>query len=166
MNNRIVNKLKKEITKMAKSDQKMRRGALYDPKIDKDNTKKLKEIIKKYGWPKISTVGKFVARDTWLIAQHADHDIQFQSYCLELLKKSAEENEAQKKYVAYLTDRILVNRNKPQLFGTQFHLNKKSLMVPRKIKNPKELNKRRKLFKLGKFEDYQKKIIELNKKLR
>jgi hypothetical protein len=94
----------------------------------------LKKIIKEIGWPVISKVGKEASQAAWLVAQHADHDVKFQEYCLNLMK-NASDGDVLKKQIAYLTDRILVNTGKKQLYGTQFYLNKKGVYGPRPIKD-------------------------------
>lgn len=147
---------------MVGKDQKMRQRAertgIWNKKIDKENTKTLKKIIKKNGWPTISLVGKKTSHNLWLLVQHADHDVEFQEKCLGLMKKIFEsnQNDILKQDIAFLTDRTRVNRNKPQIFGTQFYLNKQDILVPRPIKNKKYLAKRRKKYGLPSFKIYLK----------
>lgn len=158
----ITNKLKREIIRMVDEDQKMRRRAertgVWNKKIDKENTKTLKKIIKKYGWPTVSTVGKKVSHNLWLLVQHSDHDVEFQEKCLELMKKifKNNQNDILKQDIAFLTDRIRVSRHKPQIFGTQFYLNKQNILVHRPIKNKKDIDKRRKKYDLPPFNVYLK----------
>ncbi|MDP3956443.1 MAG: hypothetical protein Q8P97_00420, partial [bacterium] len=154
-------KLREEILLMVKEDQAMRHRSKYDPTVDEKNTRRLKTIIKQYGWPTFSMVGKSGARGSWLLAQHADQDVQFQEYCLRLLEATEKKGEAEKKYIAYLTDRVLFNRKRPQIFGTQFHLNTKRKMVPWKIKSPRYLDKRRLSFGLDSFSKYRKQLLKL-----
>ena len=154
----INKKLQKQLKAMADLDQKMRTRGKWNKKIDLENIKKLKNIIKKYGWPDVELVGKKTSHLAWLITQHADHDIRFQKKCLELLKEKLKKNKVDIE-VAYLTDRTRVNQGKKQIYGTQFYLNKSSKLVPRPIYNKEDLNKRRKKVGLEKFEKYKKKIV-------
>lgn len=64
----------------------------------------------------------------WLLIQHADSDVEFQQYCLELMEREVESGGVAKSDVAFLTDRILVNKGKPQLYGTQFYESKGKLI--------------------------------------
>jgi len=155
--------LKKKILTLVKKDQKMRQAKKWDSKIDQANTLELKKIIKKYGWPDIELVGKEASKGAWLIAQHADHDVKFQEYCLNLMKEKLKDNKIEPQYFAYLTDRVLVNQGKPQLYGTQFYL-KKNKLIPRPIKDETGLNKRRRKFKLELFTKYKAKLVK-NQKL-
>lgn len=142
----------------------MRSSSKYEPGVDKKNLTQIKSIVKKYGWPTISMVGKSGARGAWLIAQHADKDAKFQKSTLRLMITNEKNGEAEKKYIAYLTDRVLVNTKKSQLFGTQFYLNKQNNFVPRKIRDKNNLNKRRRMFDLNLFSEYEKKILAVYKK--
>ncbi len=71
------------------------------------------------------------------------------------MKEKAKHKKIEPLYIAYLTDRILVNQGKPQIYGTQFYLNKKGRLIPRIIKNKKDLNKRRKKIGLQSFAEYK-----------
>jgi hypothetical protein len=152
----VVNKeLAQEILAMVEKDQHMRKSGKWDASVDKRNTKRLKEIIRKYGWPTISLVGKAVADGAWLLAQHADFDVRFQKRILALMENAVVRKEADKKHIAYLTDRILVNTGRPQLYGTQFFMDKNGVFGPKPIKNQKQLAQRRKKFGLKSFVAYE-----------
>jgi len=136
---------KKLLLKLKKEDQSLvlkldaKKSDLA--KISRKHKVELKKIIKEISWPAISKVGKEASCAAWLIAQHADHDVKFQENCLNLMK-NLPEGEIQKKQIAYLIDRILVNKNKKQEYGTQFYLNKKNIFGPRPIKDLKNIEKR------------------------
>ncbi|MBT4849746.1 hypothetical protein HON36_02755 [Candidatus Parcubacteria bacterium] len=157
--------LQQEILAMVEVDQNMRETNQCDPEIDRQNALRMKEIITEFGWPGKSLVGAEAAYGAWLLIQHADHDIDFQKQALELLKEATTKGEAEKKNEAYLTDRILVNSGRPQIFGTQFYTDDQGNFGPRPIENIEELNKRREEVGLGKFSDYEQEMQELEKKL-
>lgn len=142
--------LAKKLIELAIIDQKMRRQRRktwkFDVSIDRNNTRELKEIIKKYGWPTISLVGKKASNAAWLIAQHADHDIRFQKRVLDLFSKIKTKNsrDINLQNIAYLTDRILVKEKKKQIFGTQFYWNKQGELLPFPILNKRNVEKIRK----------------------
>jgi hypothetical protein len=77
-------------------------------RVDAENLPWLKQVIAEIGWPGQSEVGADGAHAAWLLAQHADADPQFQRQCLDLLTVAAEQGEATKVEVAYLTDRVLL----------------------------------------------------------
>jgi len=83
------------------------------------NSEWLKQIVQEQGWlsdDKVSKQGELYA---WLIVQHSDNDVEFQKLCLKLLKELPKTKE-RNQHIAYLTDRILVNEGKSQIYGTQF----------------------------------------------
>jgi hypothetical protein len=87
---------------------------------DRARAARLDEIVALHGWPGSSLVGDDGASAAWIIVQHADHDPAFQERMLELLQVAVEQGEASLKKAAYLTDRVCVNRGRPQIYGTQF----------------------------------------------
>ena len=151
-------RLRQELCKMRDDDQAMRNSSSWDDSIDKKHTERLKEIISEYGWLDESLVSEDGSQAAWLIAQHADHDVKFQEHALSSLKASKNPS---KRNIAFLTDRILVNKNQSQVFGTQFYKNDKGQMIPQPIKEPEDLASRRKEYELEPFEEYKKLIQEI-----
>lgn len=164
-------KLAGKIQQMVKADQKARwsfvKNASFVEKvqeIDRVNVAKMKKIVKDFGWPTIQLVGKKTSNLAWLLVQHADHDLKFQSYCLRLMIKEAKRGNVLWENVAYLTDRILVNKGKPQLYGTQFYESKGKL-VPRPIKDADKLNERREKMNLEPLEVYKKRVLKYKRRI-
>lgn len=158
-------RIAKEIIQMAKVDQKIRKSYLKNPslfkeleRVDNLSLKKMKEIVKKFGWPTVSLVGKKASRLAWLLIQHADKDVDFQKHCLELMKKEVQSGEITKSDIAFLTDRILVNRNSPQIYGTQFYRDKAGKLVPKPIRDIGNIDRMRKEMNLQPFSVYLKRI--------
>lgn len=162
--------LAKKINQMAKIDQKMRKTvtkngkwdfAKWDSSIDIENTKLVKKIVIKYGWPTIQLVGKKASNNAWLLVQHADHDLKFQEKILGLLKKTYEKkpNSIKGANIAYLTDRVLLRKGKKQEFGTQWHGSKNSsILTLRPTINRRNLNYRRLKYDLAPIKKFIRKI--------
>ncbi|MFA5142110.1 MAG: DUF6624 domain-containing protein [Candidatus Woesearchaeota archaeon] len=112
------------------------------------NTLWLKDIIKERGWPSSDLVDIVGEQSAWLIAQHSE-DVAFQEECLGYLK-ALPLTDDRKQYIAYLTDRILVGKGLPQIFGTQFSYGK---VWP--IEDESGLDVRRKEMCLEPFEEYR-----------
>lgn len=160
----INKELTEYISEMAEVDQRLRKIRPRDPEllygipnylvyaIDGVHNWRIHKIIEKYGYPTQKLVGKKGMRKFFILIQHQDFDHELQKICLEQCDFNKENN-------APLTDRVLVNAGKPQIYGTQFYRNKEGEMVPRPIKNKKNLSKRRKAVGLGSFSEY-KKLIE------
>lgn len=110
---------------MASADQAIRKEDLTQAEmwrrmsvIDSTNTSKLISLIEKYGFPTWDLVGRKASRNAWLIAQHSQALI---TWYLGEYKKAVEENNAEKKLLAYMEDRYLTSEGRPQLYGTQFY---------------------------------------------
>lgn len=160
----MVNKeIGAKLLAMMKDDQQMRLRAIDNPdawndKLDRQHTATLKQIIKEYGWPTNSLVGEKAANAAWLLVQHADHDTDFQERCLELMK-SLSPGEVSQSNIAYLVDRLLTRKGKPQLYGTQFKGLGKNL-TPYDIEDRQHLDRRRKKMGLCSFEEYTRLVVD------
>ena len=127
-------------------------------KIDLENQQWLIQEIEHNGWPGILKAGEEGDNAAWLIVQHADNDTALQQKCLTLLKKLIASGETNIKNIAYLEDRIRVNTNKKQLYGTQFEqVQQDGKTIDLKLKPTEDLpclNKRRSYMELEPVEDY------------
>ena len=156
-------KIAGELRLMAEEEQRMRDAGGKDPNewdttVDGRNTERMKEIIKEVGWPTISKVGVEVSHLAWLLVQHADHDIEFQKHCLEMMR-GMPPGEIQPKDLGYLEDRICVHEGKPQVYGTQFFTDDKTgKFGPRPIGHPENLEERRASLGMQPFVEYEKSL--------
>lgn len=151
-----------ELQEMMLADQTMRQKGMrnvdeWDVTIDHNNTKRLEEIIDQIGWPTISKVGKEASSNAWLLAQHADHDLDFQRTCLALMKQAPKHDVASHD-IAYLEDRIAVAEGRPQTYGTQFFRNTMGELIPRPIANREHIDVLRSSMKLEPFDQYQERL--------
>jgi hypothetical protein len=58
------------------------------------------------------------AHAAWLLTQHAPQDVQEE--CLPRLQDAVARGDASPADLAYLTDRVLMHRGEPQIYGTQY----------------------------------------------
>lgn len=163
---KVKNKaLAKLISDMAEMDQLERKKARQKQKTysglaksDILRSRRMKRIVNQYGWPTKKLVGKRASRSAWLLVQHADSDVKFQEDCLKLIKEARRDDKDTKMQIAFLTDRVLVNKGKPQIYGTQFYADKDGKIIPRPIIDLLHLDDRRKIMGLGSFKEYKIKI--------
>lgn len=81
---------------------------------------------------------------------YADDDLQFQAYCLKLMK-ALPVNEVMSYNITYMEGRVRERHSRPQLYGMQHNLIDGVVSMP-VIEDPKNLNKRRQAVGLGPYE--------------
>lgn len=129
--------------------------------IDRENTGQLQQIVRTYGWPTKSLVGKEGASNAFLIVQHADLNPKFQRQCLDLMTPLLHLDEVNKRDYAYLTDRVLLAEGKKQIYGSQFEKDKSGRWVPRALEDPDNVDKRRAVMGMEPISEYQKLIEKM-----
>jgi hypothetical protein len=95
------------------------------------NQQKIKKLNSKYGYLGFDKIGKEYSKKFWITIQHADNDIQFQQKMLKGLGKEIKKNNAEKSNYAMLEDRIAINLNQRQRFGSQLTYNKAGQAIPK-----------------------------------
>jgi hypothetical protein len=103
----------------------------------------LNEIIDKIGYPTLEKVGKAASEAASLIIQHSIGRPDFMEKCAELLENEVNAHQADPSNLAYLTDRIAVFRNRPQLYGTQFDWDENGELNPNGFDDIMKVNERR-----------------------
>lgn len=118
----------------------------------------LERIVKRYGYPGIRQVGKEGAFEFWFLVQHADAHPDFQRLVLRLMKVEVAKHNAAARDYAYLTDRVAENAGQLQEYGTQITFSGPGLgkAVPRSLRDPQNVNKRRAAIGMEPLEDYLK----------
>ena len=108
--------------------------------VDQANTARLRQIVAGHGWPGHQLVGEAAAHAAWLLAQHAPPD--FQEECLPLLEDAVARGDGSRRDLAYLSDRVLMHRGQPQIYGTQY-LVKDGVLTLWEVREPARLDERR-----------------------
>lgn len=136
--------------------------------VGKDNQNKIKKMFSQYGYLGINQVGKENTTKFWIPIQHADNDVEFQKNMLRVLKKESEKNNAPKNEYAMLEDRVAINTNQKQRFGTQVTYNEEGQAIPKNgLTDSANIDKLRKEYGLPAFKDYYNQMttmhFEMNK---
>lgn len=122
-------------------------------KVCRHNTNVVKKYFEIRGYPGLKQSGKDAQKYFWLIVQHSDHDVKFQSDVAKALKILINDNNGSTRNYAFLCDRVNKNLGKPQLYGTQIEwLN--GVPIPYTLENEKEVNKMRLDMGLEPIEEY------------
>ena len=149
----------KMLLDMRNIDQQYRIGE-GDPNIsltmiDSINRIKLDSLIDLYGWLGYDEVGKSGENASFLIAQHSDRNLKFQKRCFKLMRKELIKRNIYPPNLALLYDRIKINSNKAQLFGSQVELDPgNNNFKPKKVHSKQLLNAYRLYFGLDTIESY------------
>jgi hypothetical protein len=80
------------------------------------------------------------------------------------MKKEVKTKKADPKNFAYLTDRVNLNSDKPQIYGTQVTYQDRTA-IPKELAKPRAVNKRRKEVGLEPIEDYLKMMTEMHRQM-
>lgn len=122
---------------------------------DSVNFYRLKKITDTYGFPGYTLVGEDFSDSFWNLVQHQDNHLEYQKEVLALMKIEVDKKNASGTYYAYLTDRVLVNSNEEQEFGTQMRINEAGTSYePKPVIDPTNLNARRASVGLTTIEEY------------
>lgn len=167
--NAIDKELQSELLQMMENDQAARNAWINEKDavlreqfkqkviaLDYVHLPRAKAILKEYGWPGVLLVGEEGSHAFWLLVQHAP-DAPFQNRALELLEKAVALQDASMIDYAYLKDRVLMQSDKDQIYGTQ--LNKDLSFYP--IADKEHVNERRLAIGLSTLEEYHLEIKKM-----
>jgi hypothetical protein len=120
--------LRAELIARAAADQRARAG--LDPdrptaeqweqvaEVDRDNVHWFAPLVAAHGWPGRRTVGVDGAHAAWVIAQHAP--AAYRATWLPKLQAAVRDKDASARDLAYLSDRVATDQERPQRYGTQW----------------------------------------------
>jgi hypothetical protein len=157
----------KKIIKRAEVDQEYRieheNGLDTIKRIDENNREYIKKIVDTFGLISISKFGKKASLSAWLLIQHFPREeIDFMENYLKLMENSPDDVDP--KNIAYLKDRILMYKDKPQIYGTQLtstNNNEKLRFHPiENVQQVDELREKKGLESLKKYSMQMEKILE------
>lgn len=128
---------------------------------DKLHVERLKALIAKHGWPKISETSQRTAMAAVTLANHAGFDLAFQRRVLALLEPLAKSGEARPEDYARLYDRLATVDGHPQRYGTQGTTCREGrYAIPTDLEAPQGLEGRRAAVGLQPMTEY---LAELDK---
>ncbi len=167
--------LRKELLERVDKDQAIRKeiiqsGVIKPDKvlldrmktIDEQNTLRIKEVVRKTGWPSTAQVGVDGANAAFLLVQHSD--LKTQKEMLPLLEKAFRNGDVPGQNYALLVDRVLVGEGKPQVYGTQSlpfdqWVDQEPVLAP--IEDEQNANQRRQSVGLPTLDEYRKLLKQM-----
>lgn len=133
--------------------------SILENRVDEKNTARLKKLVAEHGWLHEGRVGEKGAGAAFIIAQHADHDTDFQKKVLKHLYEAYKDENATGQQVALLTDRVRMAEGKPQLYGTQAQFRNGEVQF-HPIKDSTNVDQRRANMGLPPLSEYAEKLNE------
>ncbi|MFD4661112.1 DUF6624 domain-containing protein [Kitasatospora sp. NPDC058444] len=151
-----------ELNTMVAADHQAARKANSDEpaeqlawrRLTAQHADRLSEIMDAHGWPTAELVGEDAARAAWLIAQHADRQLDVQRRALRLMEQAVADGAASPRDLAFLQDRTLVNEGKKQIYGTQIAGVKDGAPIPWPCEEPERMDERRAEVGIPPFAEY------------
>ena len=125
--------------------------------INKTNVEVVKKIISEIGFPTINLTSQKAYKAAVLVVLHSG-DLEFLNQSVKDLQNT-DPTSIQKRDIAYMIDKNRVIQKLPQLYGTQYIVDKDGLLKYIEIEKPEDLEKRRAEYGMESFEEY-KKIVE------
>ncbi|EHR52376.1 hypothetical protein SacmaDRAFT_4183 [Saccharomonospora marina XMU15] len=87
-------------------------------RVDEDNVRWFAPIVAVHGWPGRRTVGVDGAHAAWVLAQHAP--APYRACWLPKLRAAVANRDAAPRDLAFLSDRVATDQQRPQHYGTQW----------------------------------------------
>lgn len=121
--------------------------------IDVENRAGLQGIFEKHGFPTPEMIGRDGVSSVFLLVQHADDDPDFQARALELAEPLMQRRGMSRQQYAMLADRVLLARDQPQLYGSQYNVEQgKVAVLP--LADPENVDARRAQMAMGTLASY------------
>ena len=121
--------------------------------IDAENRISLRDIFEKHGFPTPEMIGRDGVSSVFLLVQHADDDPDFQARALALAEPLMQRRGMSRQQYAMLTDRVLLARDQPQLYGSQYKVEQgKVAVLP--LADPENVDARRARMAMGTLASY------------
>jgi hypothetical protein len=172
------NQLQKQLNEMVTTDQvaaNMPKGIYKEYSGERWNSFKdsvfttnkitAEKIFRKYGFPGYDKVGKESSSHFWLIVQHCDKFPAFQKDVLKAMDIEVKKGNANASDYAYLFDRVKINANEKQMFGTQltYEVQTTGRAIPKiGLSDPDNVDNLRKQYGLGPLKEYLNMMTEMH----
>lgn len=96
-----------------------RRAAAHTRLLDGESARFIESLLARYDWIDRDQFGPEVSAHAWILTQHADHRPDLQARVLERMEPLLATGGVSRKNYAYLWDRVAVNTDRKQRYGTQ-----------------------------------------------
>jgi hypothetical protein len=159
--------LAQELIEMGAQDRALRlalnggqRDAAFLKKMAADDRKlqrRLRQIVTTKGWPTISMVGAEAANEAWLVAQHAPQ-AQLKHWAV-FMRAAANKHEIKLSNLATSLDRVRLFEKRPQIYGTQYHVEQDGAIQIYPIEDFSNVDARRLEMGMSSLAEYQAQLV-------
>ncbi len=146
------NNLNRILERIHDRDQDNRGDNMIDEEIDHNNLAAIEQILEKCGMPTIANAGEKGMSAIWLVIQHASAEKRTEYF--PMLLKAAENGDLERQDIALMQDRMLMDADEPQLYGSQIIMNEDGTYELYDLKEPEKVDARRAIMGLGPLSDY------------
>jgi hypothetical protein len=164
--------LRRELLQMYEEDQAVRKPFTEGRQLteaelraiserDEADTKRLAEILDKYGFPGVELVGVDATRDFIVMLVHSP-SLALQKRALPDVERAARRKEIPPDDFAMLTDDVLDHEGRPQLYGTNFKFVEGRVALDT-TQDPSRLDERRRKLGLAPIRDYARQLADFYK---
>lgn len=114
-------------------------------KADTSSTQYMKSVLNDYDWIDINRFGDRVSMAAWLMVQHADAHVELQALALKRMEPYLQNGGVDKADYAFLWDRVAVNSDRKQRYGTQptWECTPEGNLTLQPLEDPDNVNMRR-----------------------
>jgi len=129
--------------------------SIYKDSIFHLNYNQIRRIFNSYGYLGYNEIGESAETSFWVIIQHCDFAPEFQSQVLDSMKLEISNKNANPKHYGLLYDRVHLNIDEKQLYGTQVRYNQNTGQAyPKPLSDSINVNNRRKELGFESLEKY------------
>lgn len=146
------------------SDPQIKEPGFFDRKreLQIERTARIKQIYNDIGFPAPSEFDAKASSNFWLLVQHSDNDPVFQQQVLDAMDELPE-SVVSSSEKAYLVDRVRINTDRPQLYGTQVLYDfDQARAYPKPTEDPAGVDERRSAVGLEPLWQYMNGMSKLN----
>jgi hypothetical protein len=137
------------------------RDAAFQKKMAADERKRqrrLRQIVTTKGWPTISMVGAEAANEAWLLAQHAP-PAQLKHWVI-FMRAAANQHQIKLANLASSLDRVRMYEKRPQIYGSQYTVEKDGAIQIYPIEDFANVDQRRLEMGMPTLADYQAQLAQ------
>ena len=109
-------------------------------------------LINQCGFPTKKEVGEKAMDGIWMVLQYSDNHTRAAYY--PMIKRRVEAGDLKKSQLAHMEDRMLMYYRKPQIYGTQMRRSKDGKLELYPLRDPGNVNKKRKEMGMESIEKY------------